>query len=621
MQRLLSLSVLFIAVLFTHTVVAQELGSLRRSYEIRIPPKIQKLVLDPLPAGTYSVGTGGDFPTIDSAFNKLSIDGIAGEVILELTDNLYTAPTGQFGFFLNGPIPGTGANSRVIIKPAENKNVTIEGNGEAVMYFFNTSYVTLNGVGLTGATTLTVHALYNSQYQWNDCTDFIYNSDNNIVQNLTCISDDHIWGGGISFYNPQTGSNASPDSNLIQNNFVKKAIAPLLIHANEPNVRATGNILRGNMVGSVTDSLFAYGIQVAFAQNTIVEDNIIQNIKLISNAEPGEHWGINSYFGLGDIIRNNVVHNIKSSQGYLTMGIMLSGWTNGDIGSNNQVYNNMIYDIQSTSTATDSRVTGIHIWYQNAPQIYYNSVYLSGTGTNKNGSAALYITSGCTNINMRDNIFVNARNESQYCASAIYDYSASNILVSDYNDLYDEPNQYNCLIKIGSTRYNSLAEWQATGKDLHSYTEMPHFIDPYLHIDLTIPTYLESRGIPIAGFETDIDGDTRNVTTPDIGADEFDGIDGVEDENTQPTEFALQQNYPNPFNPSTTIRYSIPQISKVNLTLFSLLGEEVTTLVNEEKIAGNYTEEFNAAYLPSGVYFYQLSAGEFVSTKKMILLK
>ena len=85
--------------------------------------------------------------------------------------------------------------------------------------------------------------------------------------------------------------------------------------------------------------------------------------------------------------------------------------------------------------------------------------------------------------------------------------------------------------------------------------------------------------------------------------------------------YLLEQNYPNPFNPITTIKFSVPKTSKVKLTLFNLLGEEVATLVNEEKNAGNYTVEFNATNLPSGVYFYQLKAGELISTKKMILLK
>lgn len=96
---------------------------------------------------------------------------------------------------------------------------------------------------------------------------------------------------------------------------------------------------------------------------------------------------------------------------------------------------------------------------------------------------------------------------------------------------------------------------------------------------------------------------------------------GVSDELNTPLVFNLYQNYPNPFNPSTTIKYSIPELSKVRLTLFNLLGEEVTTLVNEEKIAGNYSVEFNASSAPSGVYFYQLKAGEYIQTKKMILIK
>jgi hypothetical protein len=142
-----------------------------------------------------------------------------------------------------------------------------------------------------------------------------------------------------------------------------------------------------------------------------------------------------------------------------------------------------------------------------------------------------------------------------------------------------------------------------------------------LHIDETIPTYLESRGTPIAGIDTDFEGDSRNVSTPDIGADEFDGIVGVEDEETVPTEFSLEQNYPNPFNPTTTFGYSIPIQSKVVIKVFDILGNEVATLLDEEKSVGTYELTWNAANLSSGIYFYQLKAGEFVSTKKMILLK
>jgi hypothetical protein len=92
-------------------------------------------------------------------------------------------------------------------------------------------------------------------------------------------------------------------------------------------------------------------------------------------------------------------------------------------------------------------------------------------------------------------------------------------------------------------------------------------------------------------------------------------------------DYDLFQNYPNPFNPSTVISYQLPNDSKVTLKLYDVLGKEITTLVNEYKGAGKYSVEFsagscgNAANLPSGIYFYELRANDFVTSKKMILLK
>ena len=91
--------------------------------------------------------------------------------------------------------------------------------------------------------------------------------------------------------------------------------------------------------------------------------------------------------------------------------------------------------------------------------------------------------------------------------------------------------------------------------------------------------------------------------------------------NNKPGYFSLYQNFPNPFNPSTDIKYVINKTSFVTLKIFDILGREVATLINEEKSPGTYNVEFSAENLSSGVYIYQLKAGGFIQSKKMIVLR
>jgi hypothetical protein len=95
----------------------------------------------------------------------------------------------------------------------------------------------------------------------------------------------------------------------------------------------------------------------------------------------------------------------------------------------------------------------------------------------------------------------------------------------------------------------------------------------------------------------------------------------VDDGGNSVLTYSLSQNYPNPFNPITIIKYSIPETGYIKLKVYDILGNEVAILVNEEKIPGNYSVEWNASSLASGVYICRLQAGDFVETKKMILMK
>ncbi|MEJ2613915.1 MAG: T9SS type A sorting domain-containing protein [Ignavibacteriaceae bacterium] len=153
--------------------------------------------------------------------------------------------------------------------------------------------------------------------------------------------------------------------------------------------------------------------------------------------------------------------------------------------------------------------------------------------------------------------------------------------------------------------------------------------------------YIEARGSKIISFDWKLPDNTPFypriyvVLDPDNKIDEIHesnntgwkvlnytgGTTGIENEKNIPVSFNLSQNYPNPFNPSTTIEYTIPNSRFVSLKVYDILGREVKTLVNREVNAGNHKVQFDGSGIASGVYFYRIEAGEFISTKKFVLLK
>jgi hypothetical protein len=126
-------------------------------------------------------------------------------------------------------------------------------------------------------------------------------------------------------------------------------------------------------------------------------------------------------------------------------------------------------------------------------------------------------------------------------------------------------------------------------------------------------------------FTDDLTGIEANSVSYRLKQIDFDGRYAYSEEilidNVAPDKFELAQNYPNPFNPVTTINYQLPVSGHVTLKVFDALGKEVSTLVNETKTGGRYSIEFDGSQLSSGVYFYELRSGNFVSVKKLLLMK
>lgn len=98
-------------------------------------------------------------------------------------------------------------------------------------------------------------------------------------------------------------------------------------------------------------------------------------------------------------------------------------------------------------------------------------------------------------------------------------------------------------------------------------------------------------------------------------------VQDASDEDTHPLQFRLNQNYPNPFNPATNITFSLPHSGEVKLKIYDLLGRELATLVNEKKEPGEYSVQWNAENVPSGVYYYRIITVDFVETRKMVLVR
>ena len=169
--------------------------------------------------------------------------------------------------------------------------------------------------------------------------------------------------------------------------------------------------------------------------------------------------------------------------------------------------------------------------------------------------------------------------------------------------IYWGPRAYKIIRKIG---------YPSTPTDFETLAYVPfselQYIDSNVVIDSTY-TY-GVIAMNIYGYS-----DTSNFATITV-----DPVTTLNEE-SRFTSYSLDQNYPNPFNPSTSIQYAVSSRQFVTLKVYDVLGNEVETLVNEEKSAGEYEIEFDAEGLTSGVYFYQLKAGSFVQTKKMVLSK
>ena len=180
-----------------------------------------------------------------------------------------------------------------------------------------------------------------------------------------------------------------------------------------------------------------------------------------------------------------------------------------------------------------------------------------------------------------------------------------------------------------ATMYDLFVTWYdgETWTPVENYTQTTDVYEKYSQTASILHEVAENEWQLISMYTIFGDGDTEDTAPSELWY--VDGvtahvepkITSVEDNEEIAVSFSLSQNYPNPFNPSTTIKYSVPQVSEVSLKVYDVLGREVATLVDAQQAQGTYQVNFDASNLASGMYIYTIKAGSFVSSKKMLLMK
>lgn len=213
-----------------------------------------------------------------------------------------------------------------------------------------------------------------------------------------------------------------------------------------------------------------------------------------------------------------------------------------------------------------------------------------------------------------------------------------------FDPLYADPNNLDLTLAPSSPAYYSGVDNVHLG-DLRWATNTPTTSPLNMTIEgkgmveynperlgLTFPTGTEVTitAVPDSGYQfVEWQGDVTGTDNPtaitvsgkkDVTA-VFGPLTDVDESITIPLEYSLKQNYPNPFNPSTTISFSLKQSGLTTLVIYDVLGRKVSTVVNREMSAGSYNINFDASRLSSGIYYYQIKSGDFLATKKMMLLK
>ncbi len=479
----------------------------------------------------------GVYATITAAIADLNDRGIEGAVRFLLLDATY--PTETFPITINN-LAGSSAVNTITIKPSSGVMPTITGvSTTSIFKLAGADYVTFDGSNTDGGTSLdmtisntgtgssTAAMWLASQGVGAGCSNVTIKNCNISAGSNTVTSTFGIHAGGTSISTSGTGNDN--DNLTITNNSITKAYFGIYARATSSGVNDALMITQNSIgSGTMSDQIGKYGIDANQTTGSDISRNTIFNfIAAISNPT-GMLLG--SGFTNSTVTRNDI-HSLKytGTSGYGGKGIDIN---TGSGSSNVTIANNMIYDLSGDgwSSFSSDAIVGVRILGSTGGlNIYHNSVNLTGSISRASAtvdkSAALYVVSTATNLDVRNNLFANSIENTTGVATAYAMYSdAANTAYSsiNYNGYYATGAE-GVLGYLGANK-TTIGDWRtATGQDAASFDTDPLFTSSTnLHINNSAGMFSPAgnSAVAIGSVTTDIDGDARS-STPDIGADEF----------------------------------------------------------------------------------------------------
>jgi hypothetical protein len=517
--------------------------------------------------GTYTVGTSGNYPTLTAAVAAYNTAACAtGNVVFSLTDATYSTLE-TFPIVIDRP--GSGTNT-LTIRPAAGTAVTITGSTGAALAGLirlnGADNVTIDGINTGGASLLIENTSTTSGAAviWLSANG-TNGASGNVIRNTTIkagVAQNNsttttyglvIAGGTLSGTITAITAGDDNDNNIIESNTFIKVRYAIYTRGGSTLNPNLGTIIRKNIVGPAAfgvDEIGKNGIIVREEDGIQITGNEIRFVGGdFANATTGADRAGISFSTTGDwtpptvyvknaVVTGNLVHDIVEERTFSAVGIAVAGVDGLNL-VNNLVANNMIWNIKADGTAGDQAI-GIGISAGNGNRVVYNTIYMTGD-TDPNAAATTTAVSAfgisvsataATNLELKDNLVYMDLSSS---SAPTLRNAAINIPTgfvwgtggSDFNDVYilgtNTQSNIGTIGGSGGTYYATLAAWQAaSGQDLNSISVAPVFVGANdLHLITGLNIALNNKGTALSYINTDIDNDTRNPSTPDMGADEF----------------------------------------------------------------------------------------------------